>query len=124
MNKFTQKRQIVYDLLKSSEAPLSAEDLYNKLTDEQMNLSTVYRALEKFHQDGLVGRNYLDNTAYYFLNNHEHHHFMVCEKCKEKFEIDCHIDEMIDEIKDKYGFEVVHHDLNFYGLCSNCQKNS
>lgn len=123
MVKLTSKRQVIYDILKHSDAPLSAEDIHAKLKPEDMNLSTVYRTLEYFYKEQLVGRNYLDNKAYYYLSHEDHHHFMVCENCGTKLEMDCHIDEIIKEIKDKYGFSVHHHDLNFYGLCNLCQKD-
>lgn len=123
MVKLTLKRQVIYDILKQNDAPLSAEDIHAKLKNEQMNLSTVYRTLEFFYKEHMVSRNYLDNKAYYYLNHDDHHHFMVCEKCHKKFEMDCHIDEMIEEIKEKYGFNVTHHDLNFYGLCNECQNH-
>lgn len=119
--KLTTKRQMVYDTLKRAKKPQSADDIYNALGGEKLNLSTIYRTLEIFHQDALVSRNYLDNTAYYYLNEAEHHHFMVCENCHKKYEFDCHIDSLIEEIKSTYGFEVQHHDLNLYGICKNCQ---
>lgn len=122
MIKLTSKRQLIFDILKDSQTPLSSEDIFSKLNDTSMNLSTVYRTLDYFYQNDLVSRNYLDNKTYYYLNEeaHEHHHFMVCEKCGKKYEMDCQIDKMVAEIKQKYGFEVTHHDLNFYGLCEKC----
>ncbi|MBN3489943.1 transcriptional repressor [Acholeplasma equirhinis] len=125
MTKLTQKRELIYNILKSVDAPKSAEEIL-ALVGSDLNLSTVYRALDKFYQQGIVSKNYLNNTAYYFINEHEHHHFMICEVCKEKFEMDCHIDEMIHDIEAKYGFVVARHDLNFYGICKNCkiQENS
>lgn len=119
--KLTAKRQMVYDILKTAKKPQSADDIYMILKDT-MNLSTVYRTLEKFHQDALVSRNYLDNTAYYYLNEAEHHHFMVCDVCHKKYAFDCHVDGLIDEVRQKYGFEVLHHDLNLYGTCQSCQS--
>lgn len=123
MVKLTQKRQVIYDVLAKHDAPLSAEDIFDKIKDDKLNLSTVYRTLDYFYKEQMVSRNYLDNKAYFYLNKDEHHHFMVCEKCQKRFEMDCHIDEMIKEIKEKYNFEVTHHDLNFYGLCENCNKS-
>lgn len=119
--KLTTKRQMVYDVLKQAKKPQSADDIFNILGPEKMNLSTVYRTLEKFHQDALVSRNYLDNTAYYYLNAKDHYHFMVCEVCHKKYAFDCHVTGLIEEVKEKYGFDVQHHDLNLYGVCSQCQ---
>lgn len=124
MTKLTSKRQRIYDMLKSSDGPLSAESLFELLGHDEMNLSTIYRTLEKFYVEGIVGRNYLDNKAYFYLNVEDHHHYMVCESCKHKFEVDCHIDHLFAEIKEKYGFNVLHHDLNFYGLCKKCSQKS
>ncbi|WP_162163931.1 Fur family transcriptional regulator [Acholeplasma hippikon] len=124
MVKLTSKRQLIYDILKKNDSPLSAEDIYELIKDEKLNLSTVYRTLDYFYKEQMVSRNYLDNKAYFYLNHDDHHHFMICEVCQNRFEMDCHIDEMIAEIKKKYGFEVTHHDLNFYGICSNCKNKN
>jgi|SRR5690554_126174 len=121
--KLTQKRQKVYDMLKKAKKPQSADDIFHVLGAEQMNLSTIYRTLERFHQDALVSRNYLDNTAYYYLNEKEHHHFMVCDMCHKKYAFDCHVKELIEEVREKYGFDVQHHDLNLYGICQNCRHS-
>src|SRR5690606_24883424 len=119
--KLTLKRKLIYDILSKSSQPMNAEEIY-KLLEEKMNLSTIYRTLEIFFNDGLVAKNHLDNKAYYYLNHESHHHFMVCKECNQAFEFDCHLDGLIDEIKDKYGFTVMHHDLNLYGLCKDCQN--
>lgn len=119
--KFTTKQKIIFDTLDKFNKPLSAENLFEMLDEGTMNLSTIYRTLEKFYHEGLVSRNYLDNTAYYYLTKDEHHHYMICEICKKKYEMDCHIDEVILKIQEEYGFKVSHHDLNFYGVCKNCQ---
>lgn len=122
--KLTKKQEKIYNLLINNKTPLSAEELFESLKDGTMNLSTVYRSLEKFYKLGLVSRNYLDNTAYYYLNETIHHHFMICEKCQKKFMIDCHIDDVIRQIEKEEGFKVNHHDLNFYGICKNCLNKS
>ena len=121
MTKLTKKRQQIYNILKKESKPLSAEEIYAKLKNDDMNLSTVYRALEKFYDDGLASRNHIEHTAYYFLNADEHHHFMICSRCGKKFEFDCHLEELIQEIDRNYHFKVVHHDLNLYGICQMCQ---
>ena len=77
MVKLTLKRQVIYDILKQNDAPLSAEDIHAKLKNEQMNLSTVYRTLEFFYKEHMVSRNYLDNKAYFYLNHDDHHHFLL-----------------------------------------------
>ena|SRR5690554_5322388 len=123
MIKLTPKRSKVYQILSKSQKPMSAEEIYEKL-DDTLNLSTIYRALDKFYQEGVASRNYLDNTAYYFLLGKTHQHFMICNVCKKQFEMDCHLEGLVEEIKTKHGFVVTHHDLNLYGTCQNCVREA
>ena len=122
MIKLTPKQEMIYNLIKDSETPINAEELHLSLMNHQINLSTVYRALDKLYNEGIISRSYLENKAYYTSNLHDHHHFMTCNNCNEKIHVDCHIDEMVKSIKKLYGFTVLQHDLNFYGLCKKCQN--
>ena len=46
--RLTKKRETILNILKQTDKPLSAEDIYKELGDASMNLSTIYRALELF----------------------------------------------------------------------------
>lgn len=121
--KMTKHGTTILNILKTSKTPLSAESLSTLVTKEKMDLSTIYRNLDKLHSAGLISKSVINHTGYYFVSNHDHHHFMICLTCKKVSELDCHIHEFIEEVQAKTDFKVVQHDVTFYGYCSDCQKN-
>lgn len=119
----TKNRKIILDILSQSSELMSAEMIFNKIKDEPINLSTVYRTLEVFLQEELISRTMIDHTAYYYLNDGSHHHYMICLSCHKKFEMDCHLDQMMHEVALTNQFQITRHDVTAYGYCNSCQKN-
>lgn len=118
----TKKRNVILDILKNSDKPLSAEMIYEITKDSlQMNLSTIYRAMELFLKEKLVNFSTLDKTQYFYIAKDEHTHYMICMNCRNMIEVDCKILQLIDDAIDQNEFLVKNHDLTIYGLCKNCK---
>lgn len=109
---------------------MSAEDVYKILRekDSEIGLATVYRALDLLSELGiLVQIDFGDGCARYELNtadpNVHHHHHLICIKCKKviEFEEDL-LDELETDIADKSGFQIINHEVKFFGYCSDCRE--
>ncbi|MBD3878339.1 MAG: transcriptional repressor [Quinella sp. 1Q5] len=107
---------------------MSAEDIYNILRkkDSEIGLATVYRALDLLSELGILVRmDFGDGCARYELNTTDpkvhHHHHLICLKCKKviEFEEDL-LDELEADIADKSGFQILNHEVKFFGYCSDC----
>lgn len=122
--RITKHRKSILSLLEKNKSPMSADLIIDAFPSGLMDLSTVYRSLDKLHTAGMISKSVIDNTAYYFINNHEHHHYMVCLSCKKMFELDCHIHHMVDSVESESGFKIIQHDLTFYGYCNDCQVSN
>ena len=52
-----------------------------------------------------------------------HHHHLVCVECGKVMSFN---DDMLDRLEDKIDktmdFEVIDHEVKFYGYCSQCRK--
>ncbi len=120
--RFTKSRQLILDVIKKHDEPLSAEMIFNNVEESLINLSTIYRTLDLFFSKGIVARSNIGHTAYYYINDHSHHHYMICLGCNRKFELDCHLDEIAYKKADEHDFEITQHDLTVYGYCSDCKK--
>ncbi|HAX03548.1 MAG: hypothetical protein A2Y45_10145 [Tenericutes bacterium GWC2_34_14] len=120
--RMTNQRKMILDLLKKSRMPKSAEMILSDLPDHTMNLSTVYRTLDAFFIEGLVSKSSMKNTAYYYMQNQGHHHYMICINCQKMYEIDCHLDDIAEHVADHHHFKITHHDMTVYGYCEACQK--
>ena len=59
--KSTKTRERILQILDSSKDPLTAEDVYKKIIDENINLSTVYRTLSTFADKGIVIKDVLND---------------------------------------------------------------
>ena len=108
---------------------MSAEDVYNILRrkDSDIGLATVYRALDLLSELGILMRmDFGDGCARYELNTTDpkvhHHHHLICLKCKKviEFEEDL-LDELEANIADKSGFQILNHEVKFFGYCSDCR---
>jgi Fur family ferric uptake transcriptional regulator len=118
----TNQRKEIMNLLKKSSQPKSAEMIYEELPDHTMNLSTIYRTMDAFFQEGLISKSNMNNTAYYYLNHKHHHHYLICLGCQKMYEMDCHIDHIADEVAKNHHFKITHHDMTVYGYCESCQQ--
>ena len=109
---------------------MSAEDVYGILRDNksEIGLATVYRALDLLSELGiLVQIDFGDGCARYELNTTDpkihHHHHLICLKCKKviEFEEDL-LDDLEADIAQKSGFEILNHEVKFFGYCKDCRE--
>lgn len=121
--RMTHQRKSIMELLSKTHQPKSAEMIYAELPDQTMNLSTVYRTLDAFFNEGLVSKSTMKNTAFYYISHQDHHHFMICIGCQTMYEIDCHLDEIAHDVASAHHFKITHHDMTVYGYCEACQKS-
>lgn len=122
----TKQRKTIFEVLFDVDHPISADEIHYQLKsrDIDINLSTVYRSLEKFEVKGLVEKTSLldEDKALYAINTHEHHHHLVCTNCKEVIVIPgCPLESYELEVEQDYGYEISGHKLELYGICPECQ---
>ncbi len=121
--KATLPRLKILDLFQTSTVRhLSAEDIYNILLADQMDvgLATIYRVLTQFEQAGLLHRHHFESgKAVFELNQGSHHDHLVCLDCGlvEEF-FDADIEHRQQEIARARGFEIADHALALYGHCT------
>ncbi len=119
--RMTHQRQMILDVLNKDHQPKSADMILHLIHDPKLNLSTVYRTLDAFFNAGILSKSTIDNMNYYYVTDHEHHHYMICTNCKKMFSIDCHLDELAKDVAEKHHFKITHHDMTVYGICKECQ---
>ncbi|MBQ3472370.1 MAG: transcriptional repressor [Clostridia bacterium] len=114
--KCTAQRRQVIDILNKADAPLTAENIYEKSSD--ISLSTVYRIAEKLVEKGIVTKNTIRDSDkfYYELADNKHRHYAICLGCGDMKYVDiCPVHDLkIDD------FTVTGHKLEIYGYCDEC----
>lgn len=119
MIKLTKKRKIVYSCLKNANKPLNAEMIYENLINEDINLSTIYRAIEFLENNNLLLKFHFNNKSYYIVNDETHSHYFICTNCLSTRKISCKMDNVLSTLKDD-GFTITNHEMTVYGLCNSC----
>lgn len=120
--RLTPQRKDILNILNKANEPLSAEMIFERLTLDNINLSTVYRSLDLFFEKGLISKSFINPSTYYYINHKDHHHYMICIHCQKMYEIDCHLHNLTDDIAKKHDFKITHHDMTVYGYCRACQE--
>ena len=124
--KNTRAKSTLLDILKNNKAPMDVNTLHKecqKITS--VNLVTVYRTLQQFHEKQLV-QEFLDKdsvTQYEYINQNSraHPHFQ-CEKCNTVFclgELSFDNALYFANMANKHKVHTINITLN--GICENCQ---
>ncbi len=125
--RITRTRRAVLDILSTSRVLLSADDLRRALAARELrvNKTTVYRELSFLKGRGLVHEiHFGDGTVRYRLCPDTHHHHVICLNCKraEEVALEGDLRELEADIGQAKGFQVLHHTLEFFGLCPDCHR--
>ncbi|MEI7777029.1 MAG: Fur family transcriptional regulator [bacterium] len=121
--KATKPRVAVLGVFSDDCRPMTAEEIFQKLLHEKIDLATVYRSLKSFEESGIVEIvNLHKDSIYYELSDHHHHH-VICKKCGlvERLK-ECDIDASLKQIqKSVRNFKhITSHSLEFFGICKKC----
>jgi Fe2+ or Zn2+ uptake regulation protein len=121
----TQARRSVYQALSASNEPLSASHLDEALRAGgiSIDLVTVYRTLDTLERCGLITRvDRLHEGWRYAIRQKEHHHSITCSACGSSAPLEaCDLQRIESALAARTGFADVHHSLQFYGVCPQCQ---
>jgi Fur family ferric uptake transcriptional regulator len=125
--KVTGPRQAILDLMRRHPHPLTIKEIFSALPTGQCDLVTIYRAMQVLVTLGMVKRfDFGDGSARFELvpeGEDGHHHHLICTRCAIVIEIDdCVLSKLDSRIAADHGFKSVTHKLEFFGLCSACQK--
>ena len=125
-----QRKEILQIFIDSKEGEhLSAEEVYDLLKEKDFDfgLATVYRNVELLNKLGILNKiEFGDGRTRYELSTsdpqlHQHHH-LICLNCKKiiEFEEDL-LDDLEAHISQKSGFQILNHEVKFFGYCSECK---
>jgi Fur family transcriptional regulator, ferric uptake regulator len=134
--RLTKPRRAILDILSSTGAHLSADQIYKEALKISSNgsLSTIYRNLELLVRIGLVWKfDAGDNKARYEIAkrpDESHHHHLICKKCNTIIDYSDSIGNETDFIRERenklssqYRFKIENHSIDFFGICYTCSKS-
>jgi Fur family ferric uptake transcriptional regulator len=118
----TPSRRAILDAVASWPGHFSAEELCK--TVPKVGRATVYRALASLQKAGILCRVMVDNgSPRYQLGGSRHHHHLVCVDCGQVQDIvGCGVDDFVERVAGRFGYQPQGHRLEIYGRCAECQK--
>jgi len=123
----TQARDALVAFLVESGTPVTWRTLSESpALKELCDRSTVYRLLVKLEQIGLVRRITVREQSPFFTIGMpgEHNDFVVCTECAtiKSLHIECPGSRLEKQLEERLGFQGLHHEFAFYGICKECQR--
>ena len=124
--KKTNKRDIMFDLIRNTEGHFDVEDLLGYIKESRLKISraSVYRTLILLVEAGLINESLQRDgrTVYEYSPEKMHHDHMICVKCGTLIEFsDSLIEKHQKKICKKHKFEMTGHKLEIKGICSLCR---
>ncbi len=119
--RFTSSARQIVDALINQNVFISAYEL-EALLEEELNVTTVYRTLEKLQKLKLAHEfqgkwKWCENPK----NEVESHHFLICERCDNAEEIFLDYKAGIaDQLAREKNFILTKVHLGFLGICKSC----
>ena len=118
--KLTDQRKIIAKVMSESEDHPDVDELYRRVSkiDSKISIATVYRTVKLFEESGILTKHeFKGGKARYEELNESHHDHLIDIKTGEIIEfVDDEIEKLQKKVAEKYGYELVDHKLELYGV--------
>jgi Fur family ferric uptake transcriptional regulator len=126
--KKTYQKDLILETFLSTEGHLSVEDIYAlvKKRDKKVGVVTVFRTLKSLTACGIAREITLGDGLTRFEHSYHHppHHHIVCTECHRAIEFVCPaLEEIQNEIIQRYHFQPIHHRFQTFGICEDCREH-
>jgi Fur family ferric uptake transcriptional regulator len=123
--RFSAPRRAVLEALFAADGPVSAEQIAEGVgaRPEQLDLTSVYRALEYLEELGVVRHLHLGHgPGLYALTGGEDREYLVCERCHRVTAVEAaELDKVRVQIRKAFGYEARFSHFPIVGLCGKCR---
>ena len=118
--KLTEQRKIIAKIMSESDDHPDVDELYTRVSkvDPKISIATVYRTVKVFEEAGILAKHdFKGGKARYEELNEGHHDHLIDVKTGEIIEfVDNEIEELQKKVAEKYGYKLVDHKLELYGV--------
>ena len=127
------RRKILEYLKNSNDHTVTAADVdeYLKKHDSEVNITTIYRYLDKLAGEQRIMKYVADKgerAVFQYVDEGRHcreHLHLKCVQCGRIYHLDCHfMDEVRAHLMAEHGFTLQCEGSVLYGLCRSCAQNS
>ena len=118
--KLTEQRKIIAKIMSEATDHPDVDELYTRVSkiDSKISIATVYRTVKLFEESGIVAKHdFKGGKARYEELSESHHDHLIDVKTGEIIEfVDEEIEKLQKKVADKYGYTLVDHKLELYGV--------
>ena len=118
--RMTNQRKIIAEIIENTFDHPDVEELYNRASaiDDSISIATVYRTVKLFEESGILDKlEFGDGRARYENADREHHDHLIDINSGEIIEfVDEEIEKLQKKVAEKYGYNLVDHKLELYGV--------
>ena len=118
--KLTEQRKIIARIMSDSYNHPDVDELYRRASkiDSKISIATVYRTVKLFEESGILTKHeFKGDKARYEELNESHHDHLIDIKSGEIIEfVDEEIEKLQKKVAEKYGYKLVDHKLELYGI--------
>ena len=118
--KLTEQRKIIAKVMSESSDHPDVDELYNRVSklDSKISIATVYITVKLFEEAGIIAKHdFKGGKARYEEMSESHHDHLIDIKTGEIIEfVNDEIEILQKKVADKYGYELVDHKLELYGI--------
>ena len=124
--KLTDQRKVIAKVMSDSNDHPNVDELYKRVSiiDPKISIATVYRTVKLFEESGILAKHdFKGGKARYEELSESHHDHLIDVKTGEIIEfVNEDIEILQKKVAEKYGFELVDHKLELYGVKKNRNK--
>ena len=118
--KLTDQRKIIAKVMSEANDHPNVDELYHRVSkiDSKISIATVYRTVKLFEEFGILAKHeFKGGKARYEQLNESHHDHLIEIKSGEIIEfVDQEIEKLQKKVAEKYGYDLVDHKLELYGV--------
>jgi len=118
--KLTDQRKIIAQVMSQAQDHPDVDELYKRVTklDPKISIATVYRTVKLFEEAGILTKHdFKGGKARYEEMSESHHDHLIDVKTGDIIEfVDDEIEKLQKKVAEKYGYELVDHKLELYGI--------
>ena len=124
--RLTDQRRLIAKVMSESKSTYGSKDhpdvdeLHKRvnLLDKNISIATVYRTVKLFEEAGIIERHdFKEGKSRYEPSTDEHHDHLIDVNTGEIIEfVDNEIEVLQKKVAEKYGYNLVDHKLELYGI--------
>ena len=118
--KLTDQRKIIAKVMSEANDHPNVDELYNRVSkiDSKISIATVYRTVKLFEEFEILAKHeFKGGKARYEQLSESHHDHLIDVKSGEIIEfVDQEIENLQKKVAEKYGYDLVDHKLELYGI--------